>query len=65
MQNENPQAEADRDQLRFLRYRREVVRGWQPSEEKEMRLRAIAAAIRSLAEGPGEVAAAGIIARAA
>jgi hypothetical protein len=43
------QADAHLDQLRFLRYRQEVISGWQCSEEKKIRLEAIQLQLNALA----------------
>jgi hypothetical protein len=43
------QTDAHLDQLRFLRYRKEVISSWGASEEKKIRLQAIEIQINSLA----------------
>ena len=43
------ETEAHLDQLRFLRYRKEVISGWRASEEKRIRLEAIQLQINALA----------------
>jgi hypothetical protein len=43
------QTEAHLDQLRFLRYRKEVISGWRASEEKRIRLEAIQREFNALA----------------
>lgn len=42
------QSGANRDRLRFLRYRKEVITRWGTSEEKRVRLQAIEAEMGSL-----------------
>jgi hypothetical protein len=43
------QTDSHSDQLRFLRYRREVISSWGASEEKRILLQAIEGQINSLA----------------
>jgi hypothetical protein len=44
-------AAIDSQQLRFLRYRQDVVSTWAPSEEKDVRLRVIQAQIDLILAG--------------
>ena len=46
--NNLQQSGANRDRLRFLRYRKEVITRWGTSEEKRVRLQAIEAEMGSL-----------------
>lgn len=48
-------AMVNQDQLRFLRYRLEVIRRWGASDEKRTRMQAIEAAIESLGTAGGSV----------